>query len=93
MMALLTQYTSYADAQAHASSGALWDLFDGNRERFNIAHEAVLRHADGSGRAAVRVAHADGENEVLSFDQIAAGAARFEHWHDSQGIGKGERIA
>lgn len=92
-MPLLTQYTSHADALAHASSAALWDLFDGNRERFNIAHEAMLRHADGSDRAAVRIAHADGENEVLSFDGIAAGAARFAHWLDEQGIGKGERIA
>jgi len=97
-MALLTDYTSYADAQAHASSAALWNLFDGNRERFNIAHEAMLRHADGSGRAAVRIVHAasetgGGENEVLSFDEIAAGAAQFAHWLDAQGIGKGERIA
>jgi len=93
MMALLTDYTSYADAQAHASSAALWDLFDGTPESFNIAHEAMLRHADGSGRAAVRIAHADGESEVLSFDEISAGAARFAHWLDAQGVVKGERIA
>jgi acetyl-CoA synthetase len=89
----LTDLTSYADATAHASSAALWKLFDGNPERFNIAHEAMLRHADGSGRAAVRVAHADGGNEVLSFNEIAAGAARFAHWLDAQGIQKGDRIA
>lgn len=92
-MALLTEYTSYADAMAHASSAELWGLFDGTPERFNIAREAMLRHADGSGRAAVRVVHADGENEVLSFDLIAAGAARFAHWLDAQGVAKGERIA
>ena len=48
-MARLTDYTSYADAQAHANSGALWELFDGDREHINIAHEAITRHADGSG--------------------------------------------
>ena len=53
-MAKLTDYTSYADAQAHASSAALWELFDGDREQFNIAHECMLRHADGSGRTASR---------------------------------------
>ena len=64
-MALLTQYTRHADALAHANGAALWDLFDGTRERFNIAHECVTRHADGSGRAAVRIAHADGSDEIL----------------------------
>ena len=92
-MPSLTDFTSYADAQAHASSDALWDLFDGNRERLNIAHECINRHADGSGRAAVRIAHADGSDEILSFDQIAAGAARFAHWLDAQGVQKGDRIA
>lgn len=92
-MTKLTEYTSYADAQAHASSAALWELFDGDRERLNIAHECMTRHADGSGRAAVRIAHADGRDEILSFDEISAGAARFAHWLDAQGIEKGERIA
>jgi acetyl-CoA synthetase len=92
-MAKLTEYTSYADAQAHASSAALWDLFDGDREHLNIAHECITRHADGSGRPAVRIAHADGSDEILSFDTIAAGAARFAHWLDAEGVQPGERIA
>jgi acetyl-CoA synthetase len=92
-MPKLTEYTNYADAQAHASSAALWELFDGDRERLNIAHECMTRHADGSGRPAVRIAHADGSDEILSFDEIAAGAARFAHWLDAQGVAKGERIA
>jgi acetyl-CoA synthetase len=89
----LTDFTSYADAQALADGDALWELFDGNRERFNIAHEAITRHADGSGRAAVRIAHADGRDEILTFDTIAAGSARFAHWLEAEGVAKGERIA
>ena len=92
-MARLTDYTSYADAQAHANSGALWELFDGDREHINIAHEAITRHADGSGRPAVRIAHADGSDEILSFDTIAAGAARFAHWLDANNVQQGDRIA
>ena len=83
-MAKLTDYTRYADAQAHANSQALWELFDGDREHLNIAHECITRHADGSGRAAVRIAHADGADEILSFDEIAAGSARFAHWLDAE---------
>jgi acetyl-CoA synthetase len=93
----LTEFTSFADAQLHASSAALWDLFDGNSERFNIAHECIMRHADGSARTAVRIAHADdhegGRDEFLSFDEIARGAAQFAHWLDANGIAKGDRIA
>lgn len=89
----LTDYSSYADAQAHASSQALWELFDGDRDHLNIAHECITRHADGSGRAAVRIAHADGRDEILSFDRIAAGAAQFAHWLDAEGVQPGERIA
>ncbi len=92
-MAVLTDYTSYADAQAHANSGALWELFDGDREFLNIAHECMIRHADDRGRTAVRIAHADGTDEILSFDDIAAGSARFAHWLVENGIKPGDRIA
>src|SRR5882757_7461693 len=92
-MAKLTEYTRYADAQQFADSGALWELFDGNREHLNIAHECVSRHADGSGRTAVRIAHADGTDKALSFDEIAAGSSRFAHWLVEKGIQPGDRIA
>lgn len=92
-MAKLTEFTRYADALTHASSSALWDLFDGNRAYLNIAHECMVRHADGSGRAAVRIAHADGRDEILSFDEISAGSARFAHWLERNGIEPGDRIA
>ena len=62
-MAFLTQYMRQEDSLAHASGTALYDLFDGTRERFNIAHECVTRHTDGSGRAAVRIAHAAKESD------------------------------
>jgi acetyl-CoA synthetase len=92
-MTKLTEYTRYADAQAHATSAALWDLFDGNRDYFNIAHECITRHADGSGRTAVRIAHADGTDLFLSFDEIAAGSCRFAHYLVENGIKPGDRIA
>ena len=92
-MTMLTAMTTYADAQAHASGDALWALFDGGREALNIAHECITRHADGSGRAAARIAHSDGADEILSFDTISAGAAQFAHWLDAQGVQPGERIA
>lgn len=92
-MAKLTDYSRYSDALAHAGPESLWALFDGDRDRLNIANECITRHADGSGRAAVRIAHADGRDEKVSFDEIAAGAARFAHWLDANGVRSGDRIA
>ncbi|WP_340589048.1 acyl-CoA synthetase [Erythrobacter alti] len=92
-MMKLSEMTSFADAQAHACSDRLWELFDGDRETMNITHECILRHADGTGRPAVSIAHGDGENEIVSFDDLAATASQFANWLDQQGVQKGDRIA
>ena len=88
----LTDYTSYADAQRHFSSAALWSLFDGNRRSLNIAVECLDRHAD-SGRVAVRVAHADGRDETLGFRDLSEWSSRFAHWLAARGVGSGDRVA
>jgi len=75
----LTEYTSYADAQKHWSPDKLWELFDGDRERLNIAHECIDRHVDG-GRPAVILAHADGRDEAISFADISSESSRFAHY-------------
>lgn len=91
-MARLTDYTSYRDAQAHFSRQSLWDLFDGARERLNIAHECIDRHA-ATGGTALRIAHADGADEIIGFAELAAVSARFAHCLLSKGISPGDRIA
>ena len=91
-MAELTEYTTYADAHRHFSGAALWELFDGGRESLNIAHECVDRHAT-SGRVAVRVAHADGRDEVVSFAELSSWSARFAHWLADRGVARGDRVA
>lgn len=90
---LLTEYTSYADAQAQFTSAKLWDLFDGDRERLNIAHECVDRHAVEPNRVALRVAHAEGHDEVLTFRRLSEQSSRFAHLLKAEGIGPGERVA
>ncbi len=91
-MAKLTDYTRYADAQAHFSSSGLWELFEGSRERLNIAHECIDRHADRSNPAVI-VIHADGRDEILGFRDIAEDSARFAHYLASQGVVPGDRVA
>ncbi|RYD86221.1 MAG: acyl-CoA synthetase, partial [Sphingomonadales bacterium] len=92
-MKKLTDMTRFEDAQRFATSDALWDLFDGDRSSLNIAHECIDRHADGSGRVAVRIAHADGRDEALTFDELAAGSARFAHWLAANDVAPGDRVA
>jgi acetyl-CoA synthetase len=89
----LTDYTSYADAQTHHSTDALWDLFDGTPGSFNIAHECIDRHAHDPSRIAVRVAHADGRDEVLTFHDLSLWSSRFAHWLLAQGVNPGDRVA
>ena len=91
-MQRLTDYTLYADAQAHFSPDRLWELFDGNRERFNIAHECVDRHA-ATGRDALVVVHAGGEDEVITYAELAADSSAFAHYLESRGIQAGDRVA
>jgi acetyl-CoA synthetase len=90
----LTSYTSYADAQRHFSKPALWDLFDGDRGRLNIAHECIDRHAALAGaRVAVRIAHADGRDEEISFAELALWSGRFANELAARGIAPGARVA
>ena len=88
----LTEYTHYEDAQRLCTPEALWALFDGDRRALNIAHECVDRHAAG-GRVAVRIAHADGRDEALTFAELAAWSSRFAHWLAARGVEAGEPVA
>ena len=88
----LTDFTSYVDAQRHFSAAKLWELFDGDRERLNIAHECIDRHVEGD-RTAVIVVKATGGEEILSFREISEDSSRFAHWLAAQGVVPGDRVA
>lgn len=89
---MLTDYLSYAEAQTQVSSNALWELFDGNRERLNIAHECVDRHAT-TNQPAILIAYADGRDERLSFKDLSRLSSQFAHYLKSRGVGPGDRVA
>lgn len=89
----LTSYTSFADAQRHFSMARLWDLFDGGRDRLNLAHECIDRHASDASRVAVRIACDDGRDETLTFRQLADLSSRVAHDLVARGIRPGDRVA
>ncbi|MBM86133.1 MAG: acetate--CoA ligase [Rhodospirillaceae bacterium] len=90
-MAKLTDFISHADAQAHFSKEALWDLFDGVSENLNIAHECLDRHPRG--RCAVRIVQFDGPVVSHSFGEISDWSGRFANWLIGRGVAKGDRVA
>jgi acetyl-CoA synthetase len=90
-MPLITEYTSFADAQAHCSKERLWELFDGDRESLNIAHECVDRHPPD--RVAVRIAQAAGGTECITYGELSDWSGRFANYLTGMGIGPGERVA
>lgn len=92
-MARLTEYTSYADAQARCSTSELWNLFDGDSASFNIAHECVDRHAADPEKLAVIAIGADGGEERITFQRLSALSNRFANLLLAKGIGRGERVA
>jgi acetyl-CoA synthetase len=92
-MATLTDHITYADAQRLCSPARLWELFDGDRQRLNIAHECIDRHP--ADRVAVRIAHSPergGRDEALTFGHLAAWSSRFAHYLADRAIGPGDRV-
>ncbi|MGE3998081.1 MAG: acyl-CoA synthetase, partial [Variibacter sp.] len=88
----LTDFTNHQDALRHFSPTKLWELFEGNKDTLNIAHECVDRHV-APGRVAVLVAHADGRDEALTFEELSAWSSRFAHWLAARGVEAGDRVA
>jgi len=70
---------------------ALWDLFDGDRERLNLAHECVDRHVDLG--TALRIKHADGRTEERGFRELSAWSSRFANLLERLGVERGDRVA
>ena len=92
-MPRLTDSTDYAFAQAHFAPERLWDFVDGDRARLNIAQECLDRHATDDARIAVRIAHAEGRDEALTFRALADASARVAQWLARRGVAPGDRVA
>jgi acetyl-CoA synthetase len=91
-MPKLTDFTTYADAQSHFSRDRLWELFDGDAEYFNIAHECIDRHAK-TRRDALIVVHTDGRSETIRYDELSEDSSRFANYLRANGVSSGDRVA
>lgn len=82
--------TSARQAVEEFSWDQLWALFDGDRERLNIAHECLDRHDPEA--IATRIAFADGGIDEPTFGELSRRSSQFANWLESRGVGKGEAV-
>ncbi|MBW2307418.1 MAG: acyl-CoA synthetase [Deltaproteobacteria bacterium] len=87
----IRDYRTYKEAKEHFNWNQIWDVFDGNRERFNIAYECIDRHV-GKGTA-VRIKFDDGHVETYSFAEISRLSSQFANALEKSGIRFGDRVA
>src|SRR5690606_33394500 len=66
---------------------------DGDRERLNLAHECVDRHATSDDRVAVRIAYTDGRNEHITYRRLKALSSQMAHMLKERGVSPGDRVA
>lgn len=87
----LLQTRSYAAVQTQFDPRWLWEVFDGDRDRLNIAHECVDRHPPQE--TAIRIQYADGHREAYSFGELARLSGACAAWLADRGIRAGKRVA
>ncbi|MFQ5762534.1 MAG: AMP-binding protein, partial [Candidatus Bathyarchaeia archaeon] len=86
------EYKTYKEAEERFTWSQVWDLFDGNRESFNIAHECVDRHAHRR-KTALRVKFDDGHSEFHDFGELARSSSQFANMLQRHGVNTGDRVA
>jgi acetyl-CoA synthetase len=87
----LLEIRSYPEALRAFRWDALWDIFDGDRDRLNLAHECVDRHVDRG--TALRIKRADGRAEEHSFRELSAWSSRFANLLERLDVQRGDRVA
>ena len=92
-MARLLELETYAAVRAGFTWALLWELVDGDRERLNLAHECIDRHAARGAGTAVSVVFDDGRLEHYGFAELAEWTGRFAGWLAGRGVGAGDRVA
>ena len=90
-MPSLLEIRSYPEVLRAFDWHAPWDLFDGDRDRLNLAHECVDRHVERG--TALRLKFEDGHTETHSFHELAAWSSRFASLLTRRGVERGDRVA
>lgn len=88
---MLTDYKSYNEAQEKFKWGQIWDVFDGDRDHLNVAHECIDRHPAED--TALRLKFDDGRKEEYTFGEMTALTSKFAHAMEKLGVAPDDRVA
>jgi acetyl-CoA synthetase len=84
------EYRTYEEAKNNFKWSERWEVFDGNRQKFNIAHECVSRHA--SEEVGIRIIFDDRHKEVYTFREFDRLVSQFANLLERLSIRKEDRI-
>lgn len=83
-------FASYEEAQKNFQLKQSWEVFSGNKEKFNIAYECVDRHDPE--KTAIRIKFANGDTKVYSFRELSRYSSQLANYLKNIGIKPGDRV-
>ncbi|MDP2644505.1 MAG: AMP-binding protein [Desulfobacterales bacterium] len=84
-------YTTYKEAKEKFRWSQRWSVFDGSKDRFNIAHECIDRHPVQE--VAIRIKFDDGRTEQYTFGEFSRMTCQFANFLIRLGITPGDKVA
>ena len=87
---MITEYKTYEEAKSKFTWDQVWELFDGDRDNFNIAHECIDRHPPED--KAIRIKFADRHVEEYSFGEISVLTSKFAYALERLKVASGDRV-
>lgn len=83
-------YKTYEEAAKHFNWNERWEVFDKPREKLNIYHECVERHAPD--KTAVRLKNSDGRTDTCTFAELSRWSSQFANLLKKHGVNEGDRV-
>ncbi|MFH1351419.1 MAG: acyl-CoA synthetase [Pseudomonadota bacterium] len=84
-------YKAYEEAYERFTRNDIWELYDGDENNFNIAHECIDRHKDKD-TTAIRLKFYDGHTEKYTYNQMYRWSSQFANALKAEGIQPGDRV-
>nr|HID58807.1 acetate--CoA ligase [Desulfobacterales bacterium] len=84
-------YDTYEEAKEGFRWSEAWEIFDGDRKDFNIAHECVDRHFGD--KIGIRIKFDNRRSEIYTFKEVSILTSQFANMLERYGIKKGDRVA